>query len=241
MFTGIATSSGNKRPTTKHYAPQQGTIGKALGRARFVQLSDQAALEVHGGLLWGATGEGILASGSTARLVGVRLAQVDVATSDGSNGIGVWSLGGKLQVIASRIQACHGAAISMLNGHLEVESSAVVGTLASKATLASGSLGPEIAYGIVAVGAKQLHISHSVVADNALAGVFLDGDDPVGAKLVSSSMVTANAYGVALQNAALLKTEHSLILGNTIQNRSGQLGLSVPAPPTFVLGSGPSE
>ncbi len=205
---------------------KDGLFGVAL------QARDKAEVLLHGSRLQGGHLAAVsLSHGATATLVGVAIADVQPQLADGIHGGGVWvAHGGVAHLRSCALRNLASAAVATRLGTLDVRGSVLHGVTAAPTWSRSGSLGPVIGDGVLAIDAQGLRIADTLIGGYARAGAMLDGAVQTAATADRSAW-SGGTFGLVLQRKATLARTATWIAGASQQNVAGDSGLSVPQAP----------
>lgn len=204
-----------------------------------------------------ATGGGMgvaAAFGATVRLAGCRLAHNRVAggvateagarldaqgvlvdhTLPGQEGAGYGfavSKGGELEAAAALVVHALGAGVFVHASTARLTDCAVR-DVAFSTVQVFGAQPVKLGAGIAAYDGREFAVQRVSVASIGSAGILLQ--DCVNAT-VTETVVSGGLYGLVNEGKTTTTTKHNAVFGNTLANRSGSQGLSVPPPPTLVL------
>ena len=134
----------------------------------------------------------------------------------------------RMYLVASRLVRNRMAGVFVANAALTVDGCVIADTMPATGQEVGRDL--EFSDGMVANGAIDLEISHSLVAEHPRAGLLLN--DSINVKLRYTA-VTRGLFGLVSQGSSAVDAL-GLVLMDNQQNHAGDAGLTVPEAPSLV-------
>lgn len=196
---------------------------------RGIEAQNLASLVLAGAVIADNHEIGLHVSAAQARLAGVIALDTRPRQSDGVGGAGIYATAGaNLDLGGSLITGNHAAGVAVHSSSARLLDVVIRHTGFAKHVQPSDQPGAELGDGLLATLSQKLWVERTLISANLRSGLLLhDCQDAT----VRASAVSGSPLGLVTQGQTKLTLDGALLHDNSISNRAGDAGLSVPPPP----------